>query len=147
MGTCKVKKQHNKKGNFFVAPGNGQALLGMPDIEILDILTINCNTIGTEEAAKAAKCSVNRAYSKDSGCEQQYTNTRQEADRPEKCHTNTDSNPNSKSNNLDKPMFNTNEIISFLALIKRMSVEITQQLQRDFKDVFKGIVCFDGTFL
>ena len=25
--------------------GNGQALLGMPDIEILDVLTINCNTI------------------------------------------------------------------------------------------------------
>ena len=29
---------------------------------------------------------------------------------------------------------------------KKMSAEITQQLQRDFEDVFHGIVCFDGTF-
>ena len=29
-----------------MVPGNGQALLGMPDIEVLNILTINCNTIG-----------------------------------------------------------------------------------------------------
>ena len=29
---------------------------------------------------------------------------------------------------------------------KRMSAEITQQLQRDFKDVFTGIGSFDGMF-
>ena len=29
---------------------------------------------------------------------------------------------------------------------KRVSAEITQQLQRYFKDVFNGIGCFDGTF-
>ena len=29
---------------------------------------------------------------------------------------------------------------------KRTSAEITQQLQRDFKDVFNGTGCFDGTF-
>ena len=29
---------------------------------------------------------------------------------------------------------------------KRVSAEIIQQLQRDFKDVFTGIGCFDGTF-
>ena len=29
---------------------------------------------------------------------------------------------------------------------KKASDEITQQLQRYFKDVFNGIGCFDGTF-
>ena len=29
---------------------------------------------------------------------------------------------------------------------KRASAEITLQLQRDFKDIFTGIGCFDGTF-
>ena len=29
---------------------------------------------------------------------------------------------------------------------KRVNTEITQQPQRDFKDVFTGIGCFDGTF-
>ena len=29
---------------------------------------------------------------------------------------------------------------------KKVSAEITKQLQRDVKDVFNGIGCFDGTF-
>ena len=30
---------------IYVVPGKGQALLDMPDIEILDILSAKCNTI------------------------------------------------------------------------------------------------------
>ena len=48
LGICKIKIEHNNKQrmcNFFVVLGNRQPLLGMPDIEILDILTINCNTM------------------------------------------------------------------------------------------------------
>ena len=51
LGTCRVKIEHNEKckmGNFFVVPGNGQALLHLPDIELLSILTLSCNTIGRE---------------------------------------------------------------------------------------------------
>ena len=36
----------------------------MPNIEILDILTTNCNTIGTQEADKANKYSTNIARAK-----------------------------------------------------------------------------------
>ena len=57
LGIYEVKIEHNnkhKKCNLFVVPGNGQALLGMPDIEILNILNINCNTIGTMETGRAA---------------------------------------------------------------------------------------------
>ena len=69
--------------NFFVIPVNGQALLGMPDIEILYTLTINCNTIGTQEADKTAKYSISTAKDHGSEYEQHYTNTRKDADRVE----------------------------------------------------------------
>ena len=55
LSLCGVKIEHNNKHkmcNFFVVPGNGQALLCIPHIEILNILTISCNRIGTEEADK-----------------------------------------------------------------------------------------------
>ena len=35
---------------FFVDPGNGQALLGMPDIEMLNIINKNCNSTATHGA-------------------------------------------------------------------------------------------------
>ena len=75
----------------------------MPNTEILDILTITFNTIGTQQVETATKCSTNKANGPGSGCEQQYISTRQEASRPEKCYENTDCNSNSKSNNVDKP--------------------------------------------
>ena len=46
--------------NFFVVPGNGQALLGMQHIDILNILIVSCNTVGTEEADKDVKNNTNR---------------------------------------------------------------------------------------
>ena len=33
---------------FFVVPGDGDMLLGIQDIELLNILQINCKTIGTK---------------------------------------------------------------------------------------------------
>ena len=41
-----------KKCIFFVVPGYGEVLLGMPDIELLNILHMNCNTVGTEKEEK-----------------------------------------------------------------------------------------------
>ena len=122
----------------------------MPYIEILDILTINCNTIGTREADRAAKCNRNTDNGRSVLGEQLYTNIRQESDMPEKCYTNT-GNSNSKSNNVDKPTANNNEINYFLPATnqnndKKASTEITQHLHRDFKDVYNGIQCFDGMF-
>ena len=53
---------------LFVVPGNGQALLGMHNIEILDIQTIHCNTIGTQEAHKTTKYTTNTVNGQGSGC-------------------------------------------------------------------------------
>ena len=63
LGRCKEEIENNdtcKKYIFFVVPGNEEALLGMPDIELLNILNINCNTIGTEEEEKGTNCNVSK---------------------------------------------------------------------------------------
>ena len=52
---CSVVIENNNKCTkciFFVVSGDGDALLGMPDIELLNILQINCNTIGIEKEVK-----------------------------------------------------------------------------------------------
>ena len=82
-------------------------MLGIADIEKLDIITINCNTIDTQAADRTNKCNINKANCQCSRCEQHYKNVMQKADRPKKCHRNTDSI--SKSNNKYKPVATDNE--------------------------------------
>ena len=58
LGRCKVKIENNDKCRkciFCVVPGDGEALLGMPDIELFNILNINCTTIGKETEGKGAR--------------------------------------------------------------------------------------------
>ena len=76
---------------------------------------------------------------------------RKEIDTTEEHHTNTDG---SKFETEDKPTVNdnnNNSIKYFLPGLnsdsdKKASDEITQWLQRKFKDIFSGIGCFNGTF-
>ena len=76
----------------------------------------------------------------------------QAAGRPKRYHKNTDSI--SKSNNKDKPIVTDNENSKLNYFLpgpnkdndKKWSAEITQQLQRDFKDAFIRIGYTDGTF-
>ena len=75
---------------FFVVPGSGQALLGMPDIAMLNIININCTTIVTHGANSTNNCSTNTAIHQSSSHIQHYTNRMQEADRVEKGYANTD---------------------------------------------------------
>ena len=70
--------------SFFVVPGNGQALLGLADIEILNILSVSWNIICTEKADKDAHCSTNTPVTHDAGSEQCYANTGPETVEPEK---------------------------------------------------------------
>ena len=149
LGICTVKIEHNNKHEmcqFFVVLGNGKALLGIPDIDVLNIINININTTDMEDGKGTDNCCMNKATP-------QSANMMQETDRTEKCYTKTDSI--SKSDNTDKPMVDNklpNTTDYFLPgtihdSAKRASGKITQQLQRDFEDVFHGIGCFDGPFL
>ena len=86
MGICKVKSEHSnvqKMCKFFVVPGNGQATLGMPDIDTLDIMTHRNDS--------ANNCSTNTAICQSSRHVKHYKNMMQDADRAEKCYANTDS--------------------------------------------------------
>ena len=59
LGTCTVKikfKNITKRCTFFVVPGNGQALLGMPDTTVLNLIKINIDSIQTV----AAECKTNK---------------------------------------------------------------------------------------
>ena len=124
-------------------PGNGQALLGLPGIDMLNI--ININSKGTEQDGGNDNCWAKKADS-------QSADMMQETDRTMKCYTNTDCI--SKSDNADKPTVNSklsNTVDYFLqgpscGSDKKASAEITQQLQRYFEDVFNAIGCFDDTF-
>ena len=51
MGTCAVEIEHNNKHKmckYFVVLGNEQTLLGMPDIDIINIINMNIHSIDTE---------------------------------------------------------------------------------------------------
>ena len=59
LGTCAVLikfKNLKKLCVFFVVPGNGQALLGMPDTAVLNIININIDSI----QAEIMSCKTNR---------------------------------------------------------------------------------------
>ena len=129
---------------FFVVPGNGQALLGMPDMDTFSIIKINCYTIGTHRNDSADNCSTKTTTLQSSKHTQHYTSMMQDVDRAEKSCTNM--NAISKFANKYKPRFidkEPNTISYFLPgpdqdNDKRDSVEITQQIQRESKHVSQG---------
>ena len=142
--------------NFFAVPGNRQALLGMPDIKLLHILTIGCNTVGTEREDKDANSSTSRHGTLDAGSEQHCATIAPErsfkgTNSNTYYYTNTGENSNLNDINAVTWMVKNNDIKYFLPSIVKKVIEEhvlkkTKQLQRDFKDVFNGIGCFDWTF-
>ena len=69
LGTCMAiikLKNSNKKCVFFVVPGNGQALLGLPDMMVLNIINLNIDSI-----QEIRECKINTGqemYAKTKGC-------------------------------------------------------------------------------
>ena len=144
LGTCKVKMEHNNKQKIctlFVVPGNRQALLAMLDIEILNTVTTDCNTIGTKETDRDPTCYTNTAIMQGAGCEQCYTNTRQEIGRPGRCYTNTNSNPDLNLTSTDKPVVSNNEIEYFLPGTNQDNDrEQVLKSQNNYKEILKMVL-------
>ena len=69
--------------SIFVAPGNGQALLGMPDTDVLNIININIVSIHAEDVKNKEQYGNMKSV--------QASNTKQETDRVVSCCGNTDS--------------------------------------------------------
>ena len=119
LGRCKVKIENNhkcKKCIFFVVPGNREVLLGMSDTELLNILNINCKTIGTDKEEKGVNCNMRKDSVLSAGSEQYCINTGPErscakTNSNRRCYTNNDinSNFNNTLHDVLKPMVNNNE--------------------------------------
>ena len=61
-----VRLEHNnvqKCNKFLVVPGKGQALLGMPYTDMLNIKNIDCNTIDKLGNDSTNNCSTNNTIS------------------------------------------------------------------------------------
>ena len=102
---------------LFVFLGNREALLGMPDIELLNTLNIKCNTIGTDKEENSTNCNMRKDSILDAGSEQCCANTVQErscakTNSNTSCYTKSGSisNLNNRLHDVLIPMVNDNEI-------------------------------------
>ena len=137
LGTCLVLikfKNVKKHCVFFVVPGNGQALLGMPDTEALNIINLNIDSI----QAEVAECK---------------TNTKQEMHTVLKGCTNMDTGVNTQQDtNGQNNQNNINKLINYFFSStntdadKRKSSAMMQNIHNAFGNIFNGIGCFEGTF-
>ena len=53
LGVCTVRLRHKDKiarCRFFIVPGDSPVLLGMPDLELLDVLKITCKILEGQQA-------------------------------------------------------------------------------------------------
>ena len=67
LGVCRealMPKDKSKPYRFFVVPREGPGLQGMPDVETLELLGVNCNTI--ESSQKSRK--INEQAMEDMSC-------------------------------------------------------------------------------
>ena len=137
LGTCTVSinyKDNNMKCEFFVVPGNGQLLLGMPDTAALNIINVKIDSI---EAAcmQEEKCNTSMSDAKTS-------NTKQEMHWAKESCRNTDEDlKNANNTNGSNSNTNTNTLtIYFLSspnivVGKRKSIELTQKIHNVFDNV------------
>ena len=84
LGTCAVQikfRNVTEKCMFFVVPGNGQVLLGVPDTMALNLINLNIDSIQT----LTAECKTNKEQETHTGLEA-CTNTN--TTRDEDCKNN-----------------------------------------------------------
>ena len=128
LGTCAVTieyKNNRSKCEFYVVPGNGQALLGMPDTAALNIINVNIDSLEAEDTQKE-NCNTNIDDAK-------ISNAKQETHGAGEYCTSTDGsfkNTNNNSGPADNTNANTltNYFLSCpnIETDKRKSTELTQ---------------------
>ena len=137
LGMCVVLikfKNVKKCCVFFVVPGNRQALLGMPDTAVLNIIKINIVYI----QADIIECKTNigqETHAIAKGC----TNMKAVVINKQDANGQNDQNTSNKSINY---FYSLNDIDAD----KRKSSTMMQKIHEKFGNVFNGIGCFKGTF-
>ena len=127
---------------FFVVPGNGQALLGMPDTAALELINVNIDSIQAEVTEHKTNTG-----------KMMKSNITQETQEVRKGCTNTDAESKIKhSTNCQNDQDNVYKVNNYflsspnVEADKRKSIELTWEVHNTFGDVFNGIGYFKGTF-
>ena len=118
---------------------------GMPGTDVLNIIKINIDSIGAEDARDSkSHANIHTAWENE---------PKQETNSAEKCYTNMDSisklRENSTKPRVERKSNKTREYLLSVDTYesnKKKSAEATQQIHIDFNDVLNGIGCFEGTF-
>ena len=134
-GTVQIKfKNIMKRCTFFVVPGNRQALLGMPDTVVLNLINLNIDSIETV----AAECKINKKQETHSGIVA-CTNTR--TTKGEGTKDSSVSGDNKQDTNGHSHPGNKHKSINYFHLSnnidadKRSSIAVTQKIQTRFGNV------------
>ena len=119
---------------FFVVPGNGQALLGMPDTAGLNIINLNIDLIQKE--MRNCKTNVGQEmHAAAEGCTNRDTHSAIKQDNNGQQHQ-------SQANKLINYFYSS----SNKDADKSKSNTMTHRIHENFGDMFKGIGCFKDTF-
>ena len=148
LGMCAVYikfKNVKKRCIFFVVPGNGQALLGMPGMTALNIINLNidsiqlvtteCKTNRGQETHTSTENCTNKNATGHKGCKNNNTGIINKQDTK---GWSDPSNPNMSINYF----YSSNNVDAD----KRSSNAMTQSIQMRFGNMFNGIGCLEGTF-
>ena len=135
LGMCMANikfKNFKKKCVFFVVPGNGQALLGMPDTTVLNIINLNIDSVQKEiRDRKTNRGQEMHADTED--CTNKNTHSAAKQDG------NGEQHQAYKLINYFYSSYNTDAD-------KSKSNAMTQRKHETYGKVFNGIGCFKGTF-
>ena len=138
-------KNVTKRYVFFVVPGNGQALLGMPDMAVLNIIKLNIDSI----QAVTMECKTNRGQETDTSIE---NCTNKNKTRQKGCKNSNTGIISKQDINGQSDPGNPNMSINYfyssnnVDADKRSSSTMMQSIHMRFGDIFNGIGCFKGTF-
>ena len=130
---------------FFVVPGNGQALLGMPDTAVLNSINLNTGSIQTV----TAECKINKKQETHTGivaCTNTSTTWGEDA-KDNSVRGDNKQDTNGHSHPVDKHIsINYFYLSNNIDADKRSSTDMMQKIHTRFGSVFNGIGCFKGTF-
>ena len=131
MATIKFKNC-KKKYVFFVVPGNGQALLGIPDTVALNIINLNIDSIQKE----IRECKTNRG-------QEMHADTEDCTNKDAHITAKQDGNSQQhQANKLTNYFYSSNNTDAD----KSKSAAMTQRIHETSGEVFNSIGCFKGTF-
>ena len=130
----------NKKCTFFVVPGNGQVLLGMPDTVVLNLINLSIDSIQT----LTAECKPNKKQETHTGI-MACTNT--STTRGDDTKNNSMSGDNKQDTQPGNKHISINYFHSSnnVDADKKSSIAMTQKIHTQFGSVFNVIGCFKET--